>query len=133
MQLGGGVNICFSHLSVKPFLTKSFLNYYILFIFTSNGRLFLCVCVFVGYLSVVMTVDHNFFHCPFLCYRKLEFVGEQSKRESIPVDKIESVQIVASEIDQQGQWVRGHGATHRGYGVNHCMLRPVRESLVENR
>ncbi|KAK7104589.1 zinc finger FYVE domain-containing protein 21-like [Littorina saxatilis] len=35
-------------------------------------------------------------------HRKLEFVGEQSKRESIPVDKMESVQIVASETDQQG-------------------------------
>ena len=29
------------------------------------------------------------------------------------MDKIESVQIMASEMDQQGQWVRGHGVTHR--------------------
>ena len=61
---GGGINICFSHLSVKPVLIKYFLNYYILFIFTSNGRLFF-VCVFWSYLSIVMTVDHNCFSLSF--------------------------------------------------------------------
>ena len=46
-------------------------------------------------------------NCNFLLFRnrKLEFVGEQSKRESIFVDKIESVQIVASESDQQGMFL----------------------------
>nr|KAG5690355.1 hypothetical protein BaRGS_001277 [Batillaria attramentaria] len=35
-------------------------------------------------------------------HRKLEFLGEHSKKEPIPVEKIESVQIVASESDLQG-------------------------------
>ena len=61
---GGGVNICFSHLSVKLFLIKYFMNYCILFIFISSGCLFLGG-VFWSYLSVVMTVDHNCFSLSF--------------------------------------------------------------------
>ena len=57
---------------------------------------------FVCFSCVAVTVNSGY-SLYFLLCRKLEFVGEQSKKESIPVDKIETIQIMASETDQQGQ------------------------------
>ncbi|XP_076464150.1 zinc finger FYVE domain-containing protein 21-like [Babylonia areolata] len=64
-------------------------------------------------------------------HRKLEFLGEQSKRESIPVDKIESVQIMASESDQQGNRLGTGIAIRYTVGTGPCMEVEMVKMTVE--